>query len=1159
MKLIKRTFVTIAVFAFSATLALLATVLTLAACSEKVTLRFETFDGTPIGSVEGEAGKRYEQPSEPEKEGWYFDGWFLEEDLSGERQDLPEVMPKESRTYYARYAKYPVLTLDLDGGTSEKSELLIKPGVALCEYLRPYEPQKWGLKFGAWEKEGELLSEDFVMPDGDLTLKALYRASYSVEVYLQNADVPALFDLDEQLSVRGSDFEGSTFTPETPVLEHFYLNEEKTTLKSLVLRAGENKLSVYLMREEIDLRYFPSSEEEKTIHTRYGAHLTLESAPKAPSGTEFFGWAVKEGGPASGDYLPGSMITVTEPLALYGAWADVYESARGGATLSVARYGEQGEHNAIYREQGEQTAGSFSEADKSFRAGEHAGRLGEGRYFLPDDTGAYLGFDLMQNGADESRGTLSLDFSSGTAVYSCGGESVKGNYAYVYDGAAEKYTGKYEFMGSGRREGFSFLLGEGYFLREGEEKGEYLLYDPRSGDFDRSVRLFLDGFGKAVYTADGAETEGRYAGAEGAKDWKFSAETEFRFLAGGSVWHAESDFAGERGFMFYHGDAAGDYLSENGKLSLDGYYYRAVYESGEERFSGRYELSGGFVTLYAEEPLTFTLKGESFALSGAEHGEYRGEKGALLLDGAGSAELIGKEEISGSYASCGADEWQFSSDKENFRFRLRGEEYAVFRQELFRIYEGFYGIRLELDGYGGGVYVDYVKSRIPVTVGYYDGQNFEIRSSAFSDPLYFRLEGEELLLVQSRETGPYTIWENGKETESLLYLDGCGEARLYGEGEICGYTYSASSKEAKLRFGEETLCFLLRKEEGIALRKDAARSYYSEGGTLSLDGYGTATYRAGESVTGSYVLTEEGAELLSGDRLWKFRLEGEKLAKVSLFARYTGADGLLYLGEGGEAILRGAQEEIGHCVLGEVCSFRGEREFLFKLRGREYLLYDEEQAGEFSVTTGGKLLLDGCGGGIYTVGNTSVSGRGCREGNRIVLSSEGITTLSGQLAFALEEGVLRPLGNEFGEYTLWNGTKNASCILRLFGDGTAEYSFGGKTCPARYEESENENEFILALYGDSRRVRLEKREESACFLMLDETLSANAGTYRAEGVLKVDGYTVMLEGEKSETFEVLYATGNAIFVRDSQGNSLCLLIEGESFRILSAAMEFLSD
>ena len=99
---------------------LLIAVLVCSACavacggSKKVTLSFETFGGEQIAAVKVEKNTEYNLP-EPKQEGFKFEGWYLNEDLSG--TSVKKVLVDQKMTVYAKWEQLYKVNFTLNGGT----------------------------------------------------------------------------------------------------------------------------------------------------------------------------------------------------------------------------------------------------------------------------------------------------------------------------------------------------------------------------------------------------------------------------------------------------------------------------------------------------------------------------------------------------------------------------------------------------------------------------------------------------------------------------------------------------------------------------------------------------------------------------------------------------------------------------------------------------------------------------------------------------------------------------------------------------------------------------------------------------------------------------------------------------------------------------------
>ena len=134
-----------------------------------VTVSFNTCGGEPMLPVEKDPGRPVGSLGEAVKEGYAFEGWYLDEDLTDRITE--DYIPEDDITLYAGYLKNPVITYDSDGGTPETKTVEVK----------------YGKKIGAFESftNGTAVIVRWEYPDGsqaavddtvteDITLKAVW-------------------------------------------------------------------------------------------------------------------------------------------------------------------------------------------------------------------------------------------------------------------------------------------------------------------------------------------------------------------------------------------------------------------------------------------------------------------------------------------------------------------------------------------------------------------------------------------------------------------------------------------------------------------------------------------------------------------------------------------------------------------------------------------------------------------------------------------------------------------------------------------------------------------------------------------------------------------------------------------------------------------------
>lgn len=983
MRVLRKMFEAVTASLFAAALVLFLALFCAAACSDRVTVRFETFGGTPIDALTAEAGEAIAPPEAPEKEGWVFLGWYLDRACEGEEVELPTVMPASSVTYYAKFVQYPAVTLDGAGGTPSQKAVYAEEGTPLLEALEGVTAEKEGLVFGAWLLDGRELTEEDVMPKDGVTVTARYKAEYSVEVRKENARGDG-YDISRE---RFLGWEGSTVQPEAPSYAHFTLEETLSSSGPLTLRAGENTYIFTYSREPLSLRFEANAPAGSTaggamqeLSSRYQGIQALPGCTFEAKGYTFLGWA--EHPSASEFYEEGEEYALGEEDAtLYAVWAKAYEDAcREGGTLLVAHNAEEdGSYLALVKEPS-RIEGSYDAAKNALTLGGQNGRLEHGHYLL-DDSGTYTGYDLAANSVNTALGVLTLDFSAGRAVYSHGGREESGSYLYLFDEAAGKYSGHYEFYAGTTRFAFGLDREKGVFLPEGEEGGEYRLYDCAEDAFTGET-LTLDGFGKAELSGSGREGL-RYRGAGGENEWLVSLRdgSELQVLlgireqsVGGIV------FESEPVCLVFRPEFAGTFSSALGTLSLDGYGNSAVYTHSGGSVQGSYAATGSLVTLFAgEQTFRFVLDGSSFSLAGEGAGYFEGEKGSLFLDGAGSARLTSDgRTVTGVCTRLSSGDYTFEGEQ-TFRFRTEGDSYTVFDERLFGVFETLGG-GLSLDGYGGGTYLSVTEGSFEVKVIRF-GDVFEVYSESFatlSKARFFVLGGTGAVTeTEAAETGRYALV--GTDEAAFLRLDGSGGASLLDEkGAVLAsgsYTYDALTLRGTFALGLEEdfpldyFRFRLRAgEEGaecVLFASASQGSFFGDGISLVLDGYGggTLTYGA-ESVYGDVEGEGSTLRLAAGDKMYLLTLSGGSLLSAEAFTRYEGAEGVLFAGADSAFSEDGALLPFTAAGSGEYLLGSGASAKRVLLEGSRWYVFREGLQGT-AQTAEGTLTLDGFGRGSY--------------------------------------------------------------------------------------------------------------------------------------------------------------------------------------------------
>lgn len=315
--------------------------LVLAACGGNGNVKLRFMDGdTEYAVVEGKAGDDLtgKLPDDPEKEGYFFSGWYLEKETTGTKQDLPSTMPEQGVTYYAKWTEAEKATLTLNAGTAgtlAETSVEVYAGTKLASILSEHAPTVTveGVTFDGWYSGSAKIADDATMPASGLTLTAKYTTKYTVEIFEQDVtgNYPAEPVKEEGTSFYGEEFEYSAEK------EHYLIDEEQSTYSSEALGANAS-FTVYYARETYRVAYYLNAPEgaegfEGSVAAQtvlYGAPVTIAaSAFTHPNSYRFLGWGVSANGV---DYMPDDVIAeMTGNVALYAIWdGDGYRDSLGG-------------------------------------------------------------------------------------------------------------------------------------------------------------------------------------------------------------------------------------------------------------------------------------------------------------------------------------------------------------------------------------------------------------------------------------------------------------------------------------------------------------------------------------------------------------------------------------------------------------------------------------------------------------------------------------------------------------------------------------------------------------------------------------------------------------------------------------------------------------
>lgn len=482
--------------------------LVFAACEtgKTYTLTFETGNGSAVSPIKAKAGDKIDLPDEPTLDGHRFDGWYLSEDFSGEKAALPETMPAENRTYYAKFTaiKTATLTLDAAGGVLETSVFELEAGEKVWRIVSQAVPSLTGAVFGGWFNGNSAVTENTVMPANGLTLTARYKASYVVEVYLEDLNGEYGAPTDQVTFEGGSDWLGREVRLGASVLkapEGFLLDQTKT--QPITLVAGENVYKAYFYRADGYVYYFVNTplgaeaEGEMDFATvTYGAPHTVSKSLFTVRGYRFAGWSDSPEGEVV--YAEGDEISqVKGTIMLYARWNYGATDAGGGADR-IYLLMESPLKAVLERPVLGEKTGSYDPDTRLFEFEIADGRTLKGRMHADGKGFAYFDGDMtltltQVDGTAAGKATIALDGLDAALYTPENGAATEGSYTRVSPSV-------YQFSSESIR--FRFRIeksdGEDVFVMSDGYEGTYYYYN---GGISYPV-VILDGFGAAAYLAD---------------------------------------------------------------------------------------------------------------------------------------------------------------------------------------------------------------------------------------------------------------------------------------------------------------------------------------------------------------------------------------------------------------------------------------------------------------------------------------------------------------------------------------------------------------------------------------------------------------------------------------------------------------------------------
>lgn len=620
-------------------MSLCAMCLLIAGCGNTVTYRFETNGGGAVESAEVAKGENFTLPT-PEREGYSFEGWYLEPDFSG--APVSAATADEDRTFYAKWEQMYLVSFDVGQGSLNAPKLYLKAGANIYNAVKdiaPAAPQ--GYAFGAWFVGESELSQSAAMTAEGVTLTAHYKVGYTVETYLQKLELDG-YEQGETVTLY--DYAGTECTASLS-LEGFVEAENENAVKTKVLSEdpAQNVFRLYFDRKQCVIYFdsnYPEGDSASVSQTVVaGKQLSLPDDLFTLEGYFFAGWSVGAGGVVyrsnyiesllfygAEEYQP-ALYDVSTDVVFSAVWEKAYTDLFGGIDY-IYLFDKEGED--IYLDRG----GVFFKGEYDVKYNEFTfsntaddivleGKLLEdGKFCFASDQRYGRSYQLYEAGKGVNDSVrIQMDEYNGLSYISGSGvqRTSKGTYVVDEDG----YTYAATFTdGEMNGQTIHFTLGTvgsqpAFQIRDDEAFGwgelvrfvmlpeEGLVY------YTAAYQLTLNGYGTATFNAGTQTVQYGYT-REGDVVTLTSGLNQVAGVA--RIRHEQN----RTGYMLYNADLDATFQAEDGStLQMDG-LYTATYTNGSAAVSGIYTLSSAIlgdylVTLTTEskEVYTFLIKTET--------------------------------------------------------------------------------------------------------------------------------------------------------------------------------------------------------------------------------------------------------------------------------------------------------------------------------------------------------------------------------------------------------------------------------------------------------------------------------------------------------------------------------------------------------------------
>lgn len=611
---------------------------------KEISVNFNTGGGVEISAVDLKEGAEYELPT-PTKEGYSFEGWYTSADFSGE--PVTKIVASKNVTYYAKWEKLYAITLDAAGGTlSQTGKLYLKAGANVYEMIQAYTPTKENCQFGKWLIGEDTLSKNTKMPAADITLTAVYKVSYTVQIWEQKITQ----DGYEVRTLTEYAYAGESITSEQTVtgfVEVIKDSETEKTVSELTISetVANNVFVHYFDRETYTVTFYPNypngmegaSVSESGL---FGKEIEIPS-DYTFEGHCLVGWSTSATGEVvyKANYIQNALYGAEDSApatfqperntALYAVWEKGYRDMFGNGDYIYLFEEEVADENGetkteysiyLYRS-GVLFKGIYEELDGSFRFTNVSnrttvkGRLNDNGTFIYSDTSkAEYATTLFVSGKGLQNTKIYFDEYDGityseTRVEMIGEEEKEISYESTGTYYVDEYGYYVATFTDGELAGQTLTMITGYvpnaqtgeyiraFQVRNEEEynmGELVRFDVYDNTlvYWKVYQIILDGFGSAKMIMD---EQGQYQSMR----YLYDSETKLLTLLdnygepAGAAFIIEQELAGGtvKGYALYNEELDNVYPFDNGKLILDGMYNATFEKKDGTKAKGYYTLA----------------------------------------------------------------------------------------------------------------------------------------------------------------------------------------------------------------------------------------------------------------------------------------------------------------------------------------------------------------------------------------------------------------------------------------------------------------------------------------------------------------------------------------------------------------------------------------